>query len=221
MITLFQPLSSSQINTSVVSLWLVSTKLLLVTPGQLLSEEQRWKTNTPTAGLHCQSNSALPSLTLQPPVHTHTPLLTFPRTRTLGCLHSQYIALHHPTSWGIHHPQNGLARWWDEPRKNALFNFSPPSSNLNEKVQRQNNSKHIACCCCSPIMMYKPVAVGEYNSDMSDLWFGHNLHGYNSLSTGSRLREAMVAGCNDCTLQVYFKLLGLTHPSPSVNTQSW
>lgn len=199
-------------------------------------KEQRWKTNTPTAGLHCQSNSPSPSLTLFS--HTHTHLLTFPRTRTLGCLHSLYIALHHPSSWGTHLPQNDLAsrlahsvqKEQMSPQKKKKTNkqksalcliFPPPSCNLNEKVQEQNNSKHIACCCCSPIMMYKPVVGGEYNSNMSDLWFGHNLHGYNSLSTGSRLREAMVAGCNDCTLQVYFKLLGLTHPSPSVNTQSW
>lgn len=71
------------------------------------------------------------------------------------------------------------------------------------------------------IMMYKVVAEGDHNSNMSGLWFGHNLHGYNSLSTGSRLRETTVARSNDYAAWVYFKLPGFTHPSPFVNMQFW
>ncbi len=46
-------------------------------------------------------------------------------------------------------------------------------------------------------MMHNPVAAQEYNTNMSGLWFGHNLHGYNSLSTGSRLSRARRLHCND------------------------
>lgn len=46
-------------------------------------------------------------------------------------------------------------------------------------------------------MMHNPVAAQEYNTNMSGLWFGHNLHGYNSLSTGSRLSRARRLHYND------------------------
>lgn len=46
-------------------------------------------------------------------------------------------------------------------------------------------------------MIYNTVAAQEYNTNMSGLWFGHNLHGYNSLSTGSRLSRARRLHHND------------------------
>lgn len=46
-------------------------------------------------------------------------------------------------------------------------------------------------------MMHNLVAVQEYNTNMSGLWFGCNLHGYNSLSTDSGLRRARWLHYND------------------------
>lgn len=57
--------------------------------------------------------------------------------------------------------------------------------------------EHNTYCYWIPIMMHNPVAAQEYNTNMSGLWFGRNLHGYNSLSTGSRLSRARRLHCND------------------------
>lgn len=46
-------------------------------------------------------------------------------------------------------------------------------------------------------MIYNTVAAQKYNTNMSALWFVHNLHGYNSLSTGSRLSRARRLHHND------------------------
>lgn len=56
---------------------------------------------------------------------------------------------------------------------------------------------HITYCCWLPIMIHNPLAALEYYTNMSGLWFGHNLHGYNSLSTDSRLSRARWLHCND------------------------
>lgn len=74
-------------------------------------------------------------------------------------------------------------------------------------------------------MMHNPVAAQEYNTDMSGLWFGHNLHGYNSLSTGSRLSRARRLRCNDWPRACDSLFQGSVAQSPGppipVNTQSW
>lgn len=84
--------------------------------------------------------------------------------------------------------------------------------------------EHITYSCWLPIMMRNPVAAQDYNTDMSGLWFGHNLHGYNSLLTGSRLSRARQLHYNDwpCASDSLFQALWLSHPAPYlVNTQSW
>lgn len=57
----------------------------------------------------------------------------------------------------------------------------------------QTTVENNAHCFWPPIMMHNLVAAQGYNTNMSGLWFGHNLHGYNSLSTGSRLSEGQAA----------------------------
>lgn len=56
---------------------------------------------------------------------------------------------------------------------------------------------NIAYCCWLPIMIHNPLAALKYYTNMSGLWFGHNLHGYNNLSTDSRLSGARWLHCND------------------------
>lgn len=66
-----------------------------------------------------------------------------------------------------------------------------------DETTHQTSGEHITYSCWLPIMIYNPVAAQEYNTNMSGLWFGHNLHGYNSLSTGSRLSRARRLHYND------------------------
>lgn len=68
--------------------------------------------------------------------------------------------------------------------------FYPRTDTLSKKA-------HITPCCWFPIMIHNPLAALEYHTNMSALWFGHNLHGYNSLSTDSRLSRARWLRCND------------------------
>lgn len=65
-------------------------------------------------------------------------------------------------------------------------------------------------------MMHNPVAAQEYNTNMSGLWFGHNLHGYNSLSTGSRLSRARRLYFNDqpCASDSLFQASVAQSPGP-------
>lgn len=65
-------------------------------------------------------------------------------------------------------------------------------------------------------MMYNPVAAQEYNTNMSGLWFGHNLHGYNSLSTDSRLSRARRLHYNDwpCASDSLFQASVAQSPGP-------
>lgn len=65
-------------------------------------------------------------------------------------------------------------------------------------------------------MMHNPVAAQEYNTNMSGLWFGHNLHGYNSLSTGSRLSRARRLHYNDwpCASDSLFQASVAQSPGP-------
>lgn len=76
--------------------------------------------------------------------------------------------------------------------------------------------EHNAYCYWLPIMMHNPVAAQEYNTNMSGLWFGHNLHGYNSLSTGSRLSRARRLHYNDwpCASDSLFQASVAQSPGP-------
>lgn len=80
-------------------------------------------------------------------------------------------------------------------------------------------------CCWLPIMIHNPLAALEYYTNMSGLWFGHNLHGYNSLSTDSRLSGARWLHCNDwpraCDSLFQAPLAQWPGPPFLVNTQSW
>lgn len=76
-------------------------------------------------------------------------------------------------------------------------------------------------------MIHNPLAAGEYYTNMSGLGFGHNLHGYNSLSTDSRLSGARWLHCNDwpCASDSLFQApLAQSLPPPTpflINTQFW
>lgn len=88
-----------------------------------------------------------------------------------------------------------------------------------------NKKAHITYCCWFPIMIHNPLAALEYHTNMSSLWFGHNLHGYNSLSTDSRLSRARWLHCNDWprASDSLFQASLAQSPGPPlpVNTQSW
>lgn len=79
-----------------------------------------------------------------------------------------------------------------------------------------NKKAHIVLCCWFPIMIHNPLAALEYHTNMSGLWFGHNLHGYNSLSTDSRLSRARWLHCNDwpCASDSLFQASLAQSPSP-------
>lgn len=88
-----------------------------------------------------------------------------------------------------------------------------------------NKKAHATYCFWLPIMIRNPLAAQEYYTNMSGLWFGHNLHGYNSLSTDSRLSGARWLHCNDwpCASDSLFQASLAQSPGPPylVNTQSW
>lgn len=89
-------------------------------------------------------------------LYANANLLTFSRTRTLGCLHSFYTMLHHSNRWDICPDRNdlapGLALCEQKDYgclslyKDIYFHFTTVLLVLMKKY-RGNNSKHIAYCC--------------------------------------------------------------------------
>lgn len=98
---------------------------------------------------------------------------------------------------------------------NIIVLLSAAVFSLYESTQ-WTTREHNAYCCWLPIMMHNPVAAQEYNTNMSGLWFGHNLHGYNSLSTGSRLSRARRLHYNDwpCASDSLFQASVAQSPGP-------
>lgn len=106
-------------------------------------------------------------------------------------------------------------QWPQTPSHTTLLSHSVAVFSLYEAAQRTRR-EHNAYCCWLPIMMHNPVAAQEYNTNMSGLWFGHNLHGYNSLSTGSRLSRARRLHYNDwpCASDSLFQASVAQSPGP-------